>query len=236
MKQNDLFDIAFNKLKKISIPIILIILLLIWQAIGVIILQIFGINSDNLTELSKVIISFILDLLLLSLIIYIYHKDIFKDFKNFFNKNILKNIKLSFKYWLIGLGIMIFSNSIIAIITNGTLAANEEAVRELIDKVPIYMAFQVMIYAPLTEEIIFRKSIKHAINNKILFIIISGLIFGGLHVISSISSLIDLIYLIPYCTLGFVFAKLYNKTNNIFSTITAHSFHNALALILYLVA
>ena len=236
MKQNDLFDIAFNKLKKISIPIILIILLLIWQAIGVIILQIFGINSDNLTELSKVIISFILDLLLISLIIYIYHKDIFKDFKNFFNKNILKNIKLSFKYWLIGLGIMIFSNSIIAIITNGTLAANEEAVRELIDKVPIYMAFQVMIYAPLTEEIIFRKSIKHAINNKILFIIISGLIFGGLHVISSISSLIDLIYLIPYCTLGFVFAILYNKTNNIFSTITAHSFHNALALILYLVA
>ena len=32
-----------------------------------------------------------------------------------------------------------------------------------------------------------------------------------------------------------VFAALYYKTNNIFSTIVAHSFHNSLALILYLV-
>jgi len=91
-----------------------------------------------------------------------------------------------------------------------------------------------MIYAPLTEELIFRKSIRDVIKNKWLYIIISGLIFGGLHVVSSIDSLIDLIYLIPYCSLGFVFASLYIKTNNIYSTIVAHSFHNTLALLLYL--
>ena len=236
MRQSDLFDIFFNKLKKRCIPMILVLLILLWQVIGVFILRIFGINYNNFNEVLKVLFMFSLDLLFIGLLIFIYRKSFFRDFKNFFNRQVFSNISLSFKYWLIGFLIMVFSNFIIAIITNGTLASNEEAVRDLIDKYPIYMAFQVMFYAPLTEEVIFRKSIKDAVNNKYLYVIISGLIFGGLHVISSINGLIDLIYLIPYCTLGFVFAYLYTKTNNIFSTITAHSFHNTLALILYLVA
>jgi len=234
MKQNDLFDIFFNKLRNISTPIILILTMLVWQGFGVILLKIFGVSYDNLSELVKVIYLFILDLSFLLLLGFIYRKNLIKEFKGFFNKDILKNIGLSFNYWIIGLIIMVVSNFIIAIITNGTLASNEEAVRSLIDKYPIYMAFQVMIYAPLTEELIFRKSIRDVIKNKWLYIIISGLIFGGLHVVSSIDSLIDLIYLIPYCSLGFVFASLYIKTNNIYSTIVAHSFHNTLALLLYL--
>ena len=129
---------------------------------------------------------------------------------------------------------MVISNGIISVITNGSLAGNEESVRELIDKFPIYMAFQVMLYAPITEEMIFRKAIKKSIDNKWLYILISGFIFGGLHVIGNVETSLDWLYLIPYCSLGFIFAMLYNRTNNIFSTITAHSFHNTLALILYL--
>ena len=91
-----------------------------------------------------------------------------------------------------------------------------------------------MIYAPLTEEIAFRKSIKDACPNKELYIILSGLIFGGLHVITSLNNPLGFLYLIPYCSLGFVFAYLYQKTDNIFSTITAHSIHNTLALLIYL--
>ena len=131
--------------------------------------------------------------------------------------------------------IMMISNIIISLFTNN-LAANEQAVREMIDKYPLYMAFQVMLYAPISEEIIFRKSIDKIFKNKYLYIFISGLIFGGLHVISSITSLVDCLYLLPYCSLGFVFALLYKNTNNnIFSTITAHAFHNTLALLLYLI-
>lgn len=117
---------------------------------------------------------------------------------------------------------------------NGQLAENEEAVRSLIDIYPIYMIFQLIIYAPLTEELIFRKSIRNICQNKYIYIFLSGLIFGGLHAISSITTPLDLIYLIPYCSLGFIFAFLYSKTDNIFSTITAHAFHNGLALLVYL--
>ena len=187
-----------------------------------------------MNSLAKILILFPADILFLIFLITIYHKTIIKDFKNYFYCNLKNNIKESFSTWLIGFGIMIVSNLIIAILTNGQLAQNEENVRELISTYPIYMAFQLILYAPLSEELIFRKSIKDITNNKKIYILLSGLIFGGLHVITSLNNPLGFLYLIPYCSLGCIFAYLYHKTNNIFSTITAHSIHNTLALLIYL--
>ena len=223
-----------NITKKILITIGLIILLLFWEAIPIIILALLRIDFNNIPKLMKVLISFASDVLFLILVLFIYRKTIQKDFKNYFNKEVKQHLLLSFKTWLMGFGIMIASNLVIAILTNGQLSQNEEAVRELIDMYPLYMLFQLMIYAPLTEEIIFRKSIKDIFHNKVLYIIVSGLIFGGLHVITSLENPLGFLYLIPYCSLGCIFAYLYQKTDNIFSTITAHSFHNTLALLIYL--
>lgn len=214
--------------------LLLITLLLSWGIIPSLIFSVLNIDAKTLSDSTKVIISFINDLLFLTLLIRIYYKTLKNDFKDYFNKHFIKNIKLSIKYWIFGLTIMFISNFIIAIVMNGQIAQNEEAVRDFIDMAPIYMAFQLAIYAPLTEELIFRKSIKDFISNKYLFAIISGLIFGGLHALSSINSLASLLYLIPYCSLGIVFGLLYGKTNNIFSTISIHAIHNSLALILYL--
>lgn len=234
-KKSDLSDLFLEKIKYIGITIGLIMLMLTWSAIPSIILIILNINIESIPNIIKILYTFIFDIIFLLLIASIYKQEITKEFKVFFTKkNILNNIKKSLKYWSIGMIIMISTNAIIALFTNN-LAANEQAVREMIDKYPLYMAFQVMIYAPISEEIIFRKSIDKIFKNKYLYILISGLIFGGLHVISSITSLIDILYLLPYCSLGFVFALLYKNTNNnIFSTITAHAFHNTLALLLYL--
>ena len=234
MKDKDLFDIVFDKITKISKFVGIFILMMLWQSMLFFILELFGIDINNLNDTLKVVFMFISDLLFLVLLFFIYRKDILKEFKKFFNKKLFSNIRLSFNYWIVGLIIMVISNGIIAVITGGGLAGNEESVRELIDKFPIYMAFQVMLYAPITEEIIFRKTIKKSINNKWFYILISGFVFGGLHVIGNIETSLDWLYLIPYCSLGFIFAMLYSKTNNIFSTITAHSFHNTLAFILYL--
>lgn len=234
MKDRDLFDIVFDKIKKIGKFVGIFLLMMLWQSMLFFILEIFGIDINNLNDTLKVVFMFISDLLFLVLLFFIYRKDLTKEFKNFFNKKLFSNIRLSFNYWIVGLIIMVISNGIIAVITNGSLAGNEESVRELIDKFPIYMAFQVMLYAPITEEIIFRKTIKKSINNKWFYILISGFVFGGLHVIGNVETSLDWLYLIPYCSLGFIFAMLYNRTNNIFSTITAHSFHNTLAFILYL--
>lgn len=209
----------------------LVLLLLIGPSLFA---SIFGDNINNFSLIGKVIISLISNLIILAILIFIYKDTLIKDFKNFFNKNISENLELSFKYWLLGFGIMIVSNLILTIITNGGIAGNEESVRKLIDIAPLYMLFDVAIYAPITEELIFRKSIRDFISNKFIYCLVSGLIFGGLHVISAIDTPIDALYIIPYSALGISFAALYTKSNNIFSSMSMHALHNTIAILIYL--
>lgn len=224
-------NLKTDKVSSILRLIILFFLFIYWDYAFA---DIFNPFLSNASLTAKVIFSFIVNLLFLLLMIIVYSKTLKKDFKLFF-KDFFTNIEISIKYWLIGFSVMIISNLIIIVITNGAIASNEEQVRSLIDISPLYMLFSVSIYAPLTEELLFRKGFRDFINNKWLYIIISGCVFGGLHVIGSITGPIDLLYLIPYCSLGIAFAYTYYKTNNIFSTICMHSIHNTMAIILYLI-
>jgi len=233
---SNVVDKIENKIIKGLISVLWIFLMLFWGAIPVVVLAVIGIDPSDLSYTTKVVITFINDLLFLGLLIGVYYKSLKENFKKYFNHNFKDNIKTSIFYWLIGLCIMMASNYIIAIVMNGQLAENEESVRNLINVAPLYMAFQVAIYAPISEELIFRKTIREVISNKWLFVIISGVIFGGLHAVSSITDMVSMLYLIPYCSLGIILGLLYTKTDNIFSTIVVHSIHNSLALILYLIA
>lgn len=224
-----------KKIIKALISFSLIILMLLWGIIPNIILLLLNIDPNTLNDTTIYIITLINDILFLTILISIYYKSIRKNLFQYFNHNLKENLKTSISYWLIGLGIMVVSNLFIAIIMNGQLADNEETVRSMIDITPLYMLFQLAIYAPISEELIFRRSIRDIFDNKWLYALVSGLIFGGLHVVSSITNLTSLLYLIPYCSLGIVFALLYYKTDNIFSSITVHTLHNTLALILYLI-
>ena len=60
----------------------------------------------------------------------------------------------------------------------------------------------------------------------------SGLIFGMAHVIGQTESLIDFMYIIPYSIPGFVFGYIFVKTNNIFSSVCMHTFHNGILMAL----
>lgn len=217
-------------------------LLTILKSIGIILLLItftsiffstLNINPTTITDNKYILYLTISNIILIGILILIYRKTLIKDFKSY-TKKLTKNIELGIKYWLIGFLIMIVSNLIITFILNKGIAGNEEELRVLLDSFPIFMLFNTVIYAPLTEELAFRKSIKDAINNKWIYILTSGLTFGMLHIISHITTPIDLVYLIPYGALGITFALLYHKTNNIFSTITMHAMHNLLAAIVYL--
>jgi membrane protease YdiL (CAAX protease family) len=215
-------------IKNSLISISLILFYLFFNYIPIVFLYLIGIDYSSFSKIAKIMYMFICNIVVISVIGGIYYKTLVKDFKNFFNKNIFTNLDNSFKYWLIGFGVMVVSNLIITTITGG-IASNEETVRSLIETSPFYMAFDVVIYAPLMEELIFRKSIRNITNNKWGYVLLSGLIFGGLHVISSISSPLDLLYIIPYGSLGIAFAYSYYKSNNIFSTITMHAMHNGLS-------
>ncbi len=185
--------------------------------------------SDNMSILLKLLsdITFAIALLIF------YKKTLKEDIKKYF-KNIKKNILISLKYWIIGLIIMAICNCAIELITGLSMSTNQETLIKMIKDSPIVSLFIIIIATPLIEEFVFRKSIRDVIDNKILFILLSGLFFGAIHVMSSIS-LANLLYLIPYTSLGICLSIIYYKTDSIFSAILVHMLHNGLVLLLLLI-
>lgn len=215
-----------NTLKSVG----LILLILTFTSFMFVLLNI---DVNSISDVKYLFYLSIFDLLLLIIYFFIYKDTLIKDFKKYFS-DFNKNFELSFKYWLVGFGIMVISNLILTYVLKMTTAGNEEVVRGYIDTAPLLMIFCTCIYAPVCEELTFRKSIRDVIDNKYLYVLVSGLIFGLLHIIGFISTPLDLLYLIPYGSLGIVFALLYYRTNNIFSSITIHAMHNALSVLVYL--
>lgn len=171
------------------------------------------------------------------LLILIFSETLISDFKDF-KKNAKKYIKISLKYYILGFLIMIISNFIINfIIFNGSISGNEEAVRKALIEVPIIGLFLGGFVAPIIEELVFRKNFKDLFKNNIwIFAFVSTFVFAGLHVMTDFKGPLDLLYFIPYGALGFAFCITYYKTNNIYSSILMHVFHNTFVFSLLIMA
>lgn len=197
-------------------------------------IYIFNINVETCDILTLNFLRLFPNLMVSLILFFMYRKDLKRDFSDLI-KNFGKITDTAFKYWFAGFLCMMFSNIIIGLFSPVKIATNEESVRGLILDTPVIAFFFISICAPFMEEVIFRKTFKDSIKNKWLYVIVSGLVFGALHIIGNINSLYDLLYLIPYSSLGFAFALTYYKTNNIFSSISMHFLHNTLIFILYII-
>lgn len=219
------------KIKEIIKFILIFLLYLLYSDIIIIILTKLGVNIKVLPNNLKIAIMFLINLSLMIMLFIFYSKSIKENLKDL-KLNFKSYIKDNFKYYVIGLLIMIISNIIISFFVEGN-STNETLIREYISIMPIYMIFSSCIYAPFAEEMVFRKSLRNCFNNKVLYILLSGLIFGSMHLLSA-SNLVELVFLIPYSSLGCVFAYMYYKTNNIFVPMTFHMVHNTIIVINYL--
>ena len=220
-------------MKKIIKNILIFISYFVYEYLFIAILEAFGINYSNLKYNNKVLLVFTFYVIYLLFIIFMYRKELIEDIHDF-KKNYKKYLNKYVALYFLGVLLMAVSNLILQKITNLEISGNEENVRALISKVPLFMAFSSVIYAPFIEEMIFRKSIKNIINNKYVFIILSGIIFGALH-ISNFRDFNQILMGIPYIIMGIDFAYIYYKTNNIFTTMTFHLCHNLILFTLQLI-
>lgn len=212
--------------KKIILNIFMFLFYFIYQLIIIAIISLFKIKLNNNFE--KEIYLFITSLIYMFIVILVYKKELKKDFKSF-------NLKLVIKYipiYIIGIILMGICSCIVTNITGIQISKNETVVRQSIKLFPIYMCFSTVIYAPFVEEITFRKTFKNIINDRILFVLISGIIFGLVHMSVSNNPYNELLMIIPYIIMGIDFSYIYYKSDNIFTTITLHSIHNLILLIL----
>ena len=236
----------YQRIEKDKIDEVKKYLPIFWSGIFIIFTYFFGIiiqsvplyliNPDvsKIPFTIKVIYLLLFEIAQISFIIYLIKDKIKKDFKDL-KKNHKEYFSNNLKYYLIGIILMMISNIIISFLNSGNIAGNEEAVREIFSTAPIYMYISAVFLAPLLEELVFRQGIRNIFTNDKLFIIASGLIFGGLHVIGNVSSFIDLLYLIPYSIPGFAFAYILTKTNNIFIPIGFHFLHNGVTMSLQVI-
>lgn len=230
-------DDSLDKTKKYlitaSIGLSTIIIYFLQTFLELIILFVQKIDISNLSVTSKTIYLILFEILIMAVIALLHNKKIEKDAKDF-RKNFKKYLEKYLPYYILALVIMMASSIIINSITNG-IAGNEQSIRDTIVLAPVYMFFSAAIAAPFIEEMVFRQSIRNIITNDLSFVIASGLIFGGLHVIGNVNNFADVLYIIPYATPGFVFAYMLTKTDNIFVPMSIHFLHNTLLMILQII-
>ena len=166
--------------------------------------------------------------LLIFIVLALLNKDrLINDFKNF-KKDYLN---IAFKNWIIGLGVMIICNLLITNIVHD-IPVNESLNRELLTSYPFSNIITMIFIGPLIEELVFRASFKNAFNNKYLFCFITALLFGLAHIADW--NLLELLFIIPYGSLGFFLAKAFYETDNVYTSYLAHMFHNTLSIIIIL--
>lgn len=228
MKKNDLI-INIIKLA------VVFTLFLFNSLIGSILLRIFNINRSSLSANGLIILRLAVYLILITIFTLMYKKDIKKEWKNFTSK-LGKNSDTMFKYYFIGLFLMMFFNIILNFILKLGQSQNENAVQDMIKTSPIIMLIFAGLLAPIIEEIVFRKSFKNVFKNKWAFVLLSGFVFGLLHIIGfELKNPLEVLYIIPYGSLGAGFALMDYEIDSTFPSIAMHMAHNTVLISLSII-
>lgn len=173
---------------------------------------------------------YLLNLFIILGLVFVFRKDLKRDLKQFFKYFKEYNLVVFKMYGKAFLTLLVLS-LLVKYITGIDNATNQLTLNSIFQKNPLFVAALAIIYAPITEEIIFRGICRKFINKKWLFIFISGFLFGLAHVIDDFQSVKELLYIFVYASLGCYLAALYYKTNNIITNIYLHFIHNTFAVI-----
>ncbi len=170
--------------------------------------------------------------------IMIIFKDFIQENWKIFKDNLLENI-----IWILTIGLLVsYGLSYVGefirqvLLDTSTDASNQVLVESLVQTNILLMGFQAVIIAPFVEEMLFRGVIFNSLRqkNKILAHIISGFMFGLLHVYNYIlaGNMSEWIQLIPYMFIGFSLSYVYEKKQTIFAPILLHATKNLIAVLL----
>jgi len=202
------------------------------------ILVILHLNIDR--EMRMILLQLISSIIIFVLLFIIYYKDIKKDFL-IFNKNKKDKIVLIIKLFLLFIVVKYAVGLITAIImmmlkldTNTITSVNQELIETYIKRAPLLMAISTSLLAPIYEELLFRLGFKKVFGNNMLFVLISGTLFGLLHVFpleEGISLTLGIVQSISYVSMGIFLAFVYKKYNNIYYSIGIHFLNNFISIL-----
>ena len=181
-------------------------------------LLIIWLNDQNLRIFLSELIGFLL------VIIFFGQKLKFQKIKNFW------------KYFGVFVLCYIVSEVITIIIstTFNVGSTNEEIVEAFILAKPLLAFFAIGIFAPFYEETLFRLNFQNVFKKKWTAIIVTGIIFGSLHLLNATSAP-ELLFIIPYSIMGIGLSYAFFDSENIYTSISLHSINNIFILLLLLI-
>ena len=196
------------------------------------ILKIFGISNE-------IALVFVADLLFFIGITYLY-KDSLKDGYNKFIKkyNLSKRVLFILKWIAILFGINILGGIITELLVPNLLEdGNTTSIYSIASISTVYTIFKTLIFAPIAEELVFKKTIRELINNNALFIVTSSLVYSLINVMYTDITLLTLIDMISYFIFSTVLSYIYVKNeDNIVMPIIIKFFYNLIPLILMIIS
>ena len=203
------------------------------------IFKLVGINYSDFNYIDYACLNTFIELIMFVVVLLFYKKYLKKDLV-LFKLNKKDYIKKIISYFLIFLvvkyGVALFSSLLLVMLGSDLVTSeNQEAVVTLAKKFPFMMMISTSLLAPFVEEGIFRLGIRKVINNKYLFILVSGLIFGFMHIFpTELPLYVALIESLNYVTMGLLLAYIYNETDNIYVVIIIHALNNLLSMLMIL--
>ena len=204
---------------------------------------------DHMTTFLSPILEIVLYAILLVGVVIMLWKPLVKDLKAIKGKTFAIGA-MGYGLAFAGLFIGTILFSILGITARKGDATNQEQIEAMFNSSTtaiIILFFVTVIFAPIVEELIFRKGIFTLIKDPKLAIIVSSLVFGGLHVVSStivavenwiigeatyLTVILEFVYIIQYSLMGLGFGIAYVKSNkNVCATIFAHMLNNGVSFV-----
>ena len=213
--------------------IVVVIMFFYLSALLVSVIKYLGFTINNYQDL--VVLSTSAEIIMAAVIFLIYQKTFTKNISELKGKEFINKI---FKYLVIFIIVKIGSgiiSSVLCLLLGYELdvSENQKVINSYIEAAPLLMLFTTSITTPVVEEGIFRLGLKKVINNKITFIVLSGLIFGFLHIFpTELDLAYALVTSIPYVAIGCTLAYIYAKEENIYYPMIIHGINNFASLLL----
>lgn len=182
--------------------------------------------SNMFKETDSVLINFIADVCFLAFILIIYKDKVESDISEYHkNYNTKKRILLTAGWVLI-----IFVANILGSFT-GSLIANLSKTENnlaLFSLPYIYTFFKTLIFSSIAEELVFKQSIRDVVDNNIVFILVSTVLYAVLNIAyTKLSGLSILANMIPYALFAIVSGILYIRhKDNIYVVMTVKICYN----------
>lgn len=170
-----------------------------------------------------------------AILVYLYKSQLIEAVK-VFNRKLFKNLATLIKLYALSMVVNIVVNIIFQYVLKITgNSANQDAVVEMVNKMPVLMIITTVIFAPILEELVFRGGLYLGLISKFgekTATIISSISFGAIHVLAqflSTGSFEELIFIVPYAVLGYFMVLSVKKTESLMGGIVFHFINNLIA-------